>query len=332
MAFSLGDAMGEDAWVLHDSLEVLQSAAEPYLLTAQGRLGGHEVSCHFAPDAGRGVEFRVFLDGRPVYELGQPAPARAWYRLVRDQGFDPELHWDLDPALILFRQVVPLLARDWGEQPLPFNELGVPDGVVCLASVQYAWRRGVAHLEEQARGHPAREQAAACLRDLPPRAVVFHDDPAHREDYVGTGMDEPLLGMFLRLGRERGHRITLAKATLDGTGGLRWSPWEPGGAWREEGREFHATRVPRDFLAAAGLDAEPAEGFDQAFRAELAALMKVVEPAVQAYCRACPEGVPWHRDPFTRYLNHMIVDVRLRGGGVHLVLDDGTEVEVVRQS
>lgn len=317
--------MDRGTWILREPLTVLTSVDDPYLMTASGTLGGHDLAIHLAPDAGQGEDFKVFLDGGTVFELGLVTPAEPWFRLCRELGYEADAHWDLDPAWILFQQVVPALARDWREHPLPYLELGLPEGVLGLATVQTAWEAAVSALGER---DPAEAQVAACLRALPLRAVVFQDDPSHREDFVGTGVDDPLLGVFVHLGRSRRHRVTLAKATLNGTGGLRWSPWEPGGEWREEGREWMGTQGPEVFLEAAGLAGAMVAGFKEAFALALAGLIRVLDPAVEAYRHAYPAAIRWHRDPFTRYLNHMIVAVRMVEGRPHLVLDDGSEVAV----
>ena len=316
--------MSEDTWILRAPLRVLTSEDDPYLSTATGTLGGHELAIHHAPDTGKGADFKVFLDGQPVFELGLATPAEPWFRLCRDLGHDPEAHWDLDPALILFRQAVPALAWKWQEHPPPFLDLGIPEGVVCLATVPEAWDQGVARLPQRG---PGEAQVAACLRALPLRAVVFHDAPGTREDFVGTGVDDPLLGVFVHFGRSRASRVTLSKATLNGTGGLRWSPWAAGGEWREAGRAWEGTQGPEAFLAAAsgGL---PAPGFREAFAPAMNGLVEVLDEAVEAYRAAYPAAIPWHRDPTTRYVNHMIVDVKRVRGRAMLVLDDGSEVAV----
>jgi len=314
--------MHEKPWVLHEPLQVLESADEPYLQSARGRIGAHELALHHAPETPDGL--RVFLDGELVFEQGQATPGVAWYQLCRDLGYQPEDHWDLDPALILFHQALPALVRDWREHALPYDDLGLPEGVVCLATVAAAWEGAVAGLD---RSDPGAQLAAACFQALPLRAVVFHDDPAPREDYVGTGVDEPLVGIFMQFGGSRESCVTLAKATVNGTGGLRWSPWEPGGDWAAEGREWAATQGPADFLAAAGLGEAPA-GFAEAFQAALSALAGQMDPVVDGYRRAYPARIPWHRDTRTRFLNRMIVEVR-SGARLMLVLDDGSEVEVV---
>ncbi|GEM_PF-431619 len=319
--------MRTGTWVLREPLTILDSTDDPYLESARGQLGSHELHLQYAP-APEARDFRIFLDGQLVYELGLPTAGAPWFKLCRELGYEPEAHWDLDPALILFRQAVPALARNLKENPLPFNGLGIPDGVTCLATVQAAWERGVDGLFERMRGEPGGRQVAACFAGLPLRAVVFHDDPSKREDFVGHGVDDPLLGVYLHLGASRSRRVTLSRATLVGTGGLRWSPWELGGEWLEDGREFRATLRPEAFLWAAGMAQTGLESFRPAFQDALASLMKVVDPVVESYRATYPTGVVWHRDPYARYLNHMIVDVRIEEGRALLILDDGTDVAV----
>ena len=74
--------------------------------------------------------------------------------------------------------------------------------------------------------------------------------------------------------------------------------------------------------------AAPRPGFKEAFVPALGGLVKVLDAAVEAWRHANPAPIAWHRDPITRYLNHMIVDVRRVQGRALLVLDDGTEVAV----
>lgn len=319
--------MRTGTWILRQPLDVLDCVDEPYLETALGTLGDHEVLVQHCPVPGH-QDFRVFLDGQTIYELGQATTAFAWFRLCHDLGYDPRVHWDLDPALILFRQVVPVLARGWREHPLPFDGLGLPEGLVCLAHVQAAWDAGVDALCQRGHTSALDRQVAACFAGLPLRAVAFQDDPGRREDYPGAGVDTPLVGVYLHLGASRSRAVTLAKATVMGTGGMRWSPWELGGAWSEDGREFQSTLDPEAYLWAAGQPRPAPRAFAGAFRAALLALMETVDPVVERYRQTWPAGVVWHRDPFGRYLNRMIVDVRLEGGQPVLVLDDGTEVAV----
>lgn len=315
-----------DGWVLSESLVDVQAEDQPYLATAKGRLGGHEVSVNVAP-AAEHPEFRVFLDEKVIFESGMTAPNAAWFRLCQELGHNPEAHWDLDPSLILFHQVLPLLAQGWAENELPYEKGSCPEGVVCLGSVQAAWAVGVKSLRAD---DPAHRLVADCFERLPLRNLTFHDDPRQRPDYVGNTLDEPYLGVFARLGTSHLNRVTLSKATLHATGGMKWSPWKIGGDWREGEHDFLSTRGPDTFLKAAGLERTPGQlpgGFQEAFEAALERMLGYLEPAVEAYQAAYPMGIPWHRDQRTRYINHMIVGVRL-GESTVLVLDDGTEVTI----
>jgi hypothetical protein len=312
-------------------LEVLESRSGPYLKTAEGTIGAHRVSVHCSSAAEASLEFRVFLDGQSIFELGLPTPGLAWYQLCKELGYQAEQHWDLDPALILFHQALPILAQGWDEPGLPFTDLGLPEGVVCLATVRSAWNEATQALPVALDGDPDHEASnlvAACFKALPLRAVVFHDDPARRKDYVGTAVDAPLLGIFVHFGHAPQSRVTLAKATLNASGGQRWSPWQPGGAWREEGRDFAATQGPPEFLKAAGLQGHVPSTFPELFQAALEGLASVLDPVVETYRLAYPAGIRWHRDPRTRYLDHTITHVRMEDGGAVLVLEDGTEVAV----
>ncbi|HJW08625.1 MAG TPA: hypothetical protein VJ483_03275 [Holophagaceae bacterium] len=316
--------MAMDGWVLREPLKVLKVEDQPYLGTALATLGGHEVALHDVPSPAPQPDLRVFLDGELIYDLGMAAPAAPWARLCRDLGYDPEAHWDLDAALILFQQVLPEMAKDWRDHSLPFNDLGVPEGALTLANLQDAWARAVKALRERAKGKAA-ELVAECFSRLPLRTLTFHDDPRQREDFVGNNLDEPYLGVFVRLGTSQSSRLTLSKATLQGAGGMKWSAWRIGGDWREGVRDFLATREPQVLLQAAGLDVAAPDGFQAAVQDGLGFLVKAIDPLVEAYWEAQPTGVAWHRDPRTRYINHMIVDVRL-GDRPALILDDGSEV------
>jgi hypothetical protein len=323
--------MNEEAWFWPAPLKVLKSQGGPYLKTAEGTIGAHSVAVHCSSAAETPMEFRVFLDGQLIFEQGQTTPGLAWYHLCKELGYHAEDHWDLDPALILFHQALPLLARGWEEPGLPFNDLGLPEGVVCLAQVRAAWDGATQALQQDPDGDPDHDAAnlvAACFKALPLRAVVFHDDPARRKDYVGTAVDAPLLGIFVHFGQTHPNQVTVAKATLNASGGQQWSSWEPGGTWREEGREFAATQGPAEFLKAAGLQTPVPLGFPARFQAVLEGLAGVLDPVVEAYRLDFPAGIRWHRDARTRYLDHSIANVRRDGGRYVLILEDGTEVVV----
>jgi hypothetical protein len=138
--------------------------------------------------------------------------------------------------------------------------------------------------------------------------------------------------MFLHLGPSRDAQVTVSKATLNATGGLRWSPWTAGGEWREEGREWRATLGAEAFLRAAGLQPGPLPGgLTEAFHHSLAQLTGALDPLLEAYRQTYPAAIPWHRDPLTRYLQRMIVAARHEHGRLLLVLDDGSEIVVGRR-
>jgi hypothetical protein len=164
---------------------------------------------------------------------------------------------------------------------------------------------------------------------LPLRAVILHDDPESRLDFVGNPLDAPYMGEFLYLGEQRDQAVVLSRMTFSGTGGMRWSPWLPGGEWSEQGREFAATQGAKDFLRAAGLPQVMPEGFENAFKRTAENLGRFMEPLVEAYLETCATGIPWHRDPKNRYVNHMVVQVRMEEGQTILVLDDGSELLVM---
>lgn len=316
-------------WTLNQPLKVLESEDHPYLETALGTLGGHEVAVHLAPgDPARNlqVEFRVFLDGQEAFELGNATPGRGWFQLCQELGFQADAHWDWDPALILFQQVIPALARDWREVELPYNDAGVPEGVLCLGTLRRTWNERVRLLHTRPAAG-AEGLVADLFQRLPLRAVILHDDPERRVDFVGNPLDAPYLGEFLHLGIDRTRAVNVSRVTLQGTGGMRWSPWLPGGAWRGEGREFTATQGPEQFLRSAGLEGPLPDGFKGLFKVTLDRLCAHLEPFVEAYRESYPAGVTWHRDPKDRYLERTIVDVRM-GTETVLILDDGSEVVV----
>lgn len=322
----------EAGWILREPLVLLESQDHPYLETARGSLGGHEVEVHLAGDwktrtQTHPPEFRIFLDGAEIFAWGDPSPAKAWFLLCREFGYDSDLHWDWDPALILFQQVVPALAKHWHEIPLPYGPNGVPEGVSCLATLRAALAERVAKLQ-RSNPDPSEQLLAQLFGNLPLRAVVLHDDPDRRVDFVGNRLDAPYMGEFLYLGKNRDTAAVVSRVTFSATGGMRWSPWLPGGEWSQQGREFTATQGARYFLRAAGLPDALPEGFMEAFKRVLESVSQFLEPLVEAYRETYPAGIPWHRDPKNRYINHMVVDARTEGGRTILVLDDGGEIVV----
>ena len=326
--------MADRAWILRSPLKVLDCEDHPYLESARATLGGRELQVSYsrAREASGGrVEFKFFLDGELAYDLGDASPTAAWFRLCRDQGYDPETHWDWDPALILFQQVIPAMTEEWHEHELPYTGLGVPEGVVCLANLRHVLAERIAswrHRVGDGHGDPAMTKAVELFEWLPLRAVVFHDDPARRVDFVGNALDEPFLGVYLHLGMSRDRAVYLSKATLSSTGGLRWSPWLPGGDWARDGRTFISTQGAHDFLRAASLEGGTPMGFEASFRKLAEDLGETLDPLVEAYRTTYPAGIPWHRDPATRYMNHMIVAVRFDRHPI-LTLDDGSEITVL---
>ncbi len=320
----------DKAWILSEPLVLLDSEDHPYLESARGRLGAHEVAVHLAGDWHRKEhypEFRVFLNGSEIFEWGDPSPSKEWSTLCHQLGYAAERHWDWDPALILFQQVIPALALHWHEIPLPFGPAGVPAGVTCLATLRASLADWVTKLERP-NPNPVDDLMAVLFLKLPLRAVILHDDPERRVDFVGNPLDAPYMGEFLYLGEDRDTAAVLSRMTLSSTGGMRWSPWLPGGDWSHQGREFAATQGPRHFLRAARLPEAVPEGFNEAFKRTLDALSQFMEPLVEAYRETCPTGIPWHRDPKNRYVNHMVVEARMEEGHTVLVLDDGSEIVV----
>ncbi len=318
--------MAAETWVLREPLKILRSEDHPYLETALATLGRHEIALNYSPAPKD--ELRIFLDGERIFDLGDVAPAEAWFRVCQELGFDAEAHWDLDPTLILFQQVLPRMAAEWHEAPLPYMADGVPAGVVCLAQLKARWDEVIDSQAKRAQGDPMAELAVACFERLPLRAVVFHDDHRKRTDFMGNGLDEPFLGVFLRLGANHSRRVSLSKATLMGAGGLKWSPWRIGGDWMEDGRDFLATRGPEFFLRASGLGEHPPAGFGEAFHRMLEVLTSSLDKDVNAYQKAYPAPIPWHRNAETRYLHRSVVQSRREGGETILTLDDGTELMV----
>ncbi|WP_291272099.1 hypothetical protein [Geothrix sp.] len=302
--------MSLDAWVLGAPLKVLRREDHPYHETTLATLGRHELGLCRRQTASAQPGCEIFLDGRSIFLPGAPAPDRAWFDLCRELGYEPAHHWDWDPALILFHQVVPALAADWHEPPLDLDALGLPVGVLSLAGLRQTFAEAVADLRRQSLG-PVGAKVAETFEWLPLRAVVFHDDAQLPLDFEGIG-PTGRASLWLGIHRERA-------VVLEGPAPSRY----PARHWVPEG--LGERPKAEAFLLAAGLDPEPPKGFEPAFEAALHHLCHQLEGPLDAYRRTYPVGIPWHRDPRERLLGRTIVDVR-PGDPTLLVLDDGTEV------
>lgn len=302
--------MSLDAWILGAPLKVLRREDHPYRETTLATLGRHELGLSRRQTAAAQPGCEIFLDGRSIFLPGAPAPDRAWFDLCRELGYEPAHHWDWDPALILFQQVLPALAADWHEPPLDLDAQGLPVGVLSLAGLRQVFAEAVSDLRRGSLG-PVGAKVAETFEWLPLRAVVFHDDAQLPLDFEGAG---PCGRVSLWLGIHRDRAVALDGPAPGGTGQRRWVPGSS------------ETLPPaRAFLTAAGLDPEPPKGFESAFESALHRLCHQLEGPLDAYRRTYPVGIPWHRDRRERLLGRTIVDVRA-GDPPMLVLDDGTEV------
>lgn len=299
--------MSLDTWVLCAPLKVLQEDAHPYRETTLATLGRHELGlCRCSS----GEECELFLDGRIIYRPGLSAPERSWFDLCRELGYDPSSHWDWDPALILFQQVVPAMATDWADTPFATNGLGLPVGVLSLAGLRQSFAENVSDLRKKHPG-PTGAKVAEVFEWLPLRAVVFHDDAQLPLDFEGTG---PSGRVSLWLGIHREHPVILEGQSPRGPQPHRWTPRDQEGALDLE-----------PFFRAAGLEPEAPKGFQAAFAAALQHLCQSLEGPLDEYRQTYPVGIPWHQNLRTRILGRTIVDV-LDGDSPRIVLDDGTEV------
>ena len=174
-----------EGWILGAPLKVLRQEDHPYHETTLATLGRHEVGLT-RRETPQGPSSEIFLDGRSVYELGMAAPARAWFDLCRELGYEPARHWDWDPALVLFQQLVPAMAVDWHEPPLALNALGLPEGVLSLAGLRQTFAEAVGELHRKLPG-PVGAKVSEAFEWLPLRAVVFHDDAKPVVDAEETG-------------------------------------------------------------------------------------------------------------------------------------------------
>jgi hypothetical protein len=302
--------MAMDAWILGAPLKVLRQEDHPYRETTLATLGRHELGlCRRETAAGPGCE--LFLDGRSIFLPGWAAPGRAWFELCRELGYEPARHWDWDPALVLFQQVVPALAADWHEPPLPLNALGLPEALISLAGLRQTFAEAVAGLRREHPG-PVGAKVAETFEWLPLRAVVFHDDAQQSLDFDGTG---PCGRVSLWLGIHQDRPVIIGGQS-PATGTRRWVV-----------ENLEDRSASETFLLAAGLDPEPPKGYSSALLAALERLCQWMEEPLDTYRRTYPMGISWHHGRRERLLGRTIVDVR-GGDPPVLILDDGTEVAI----
>lgn len=303
-----------DAWVLGALLKVQRREDHPYHETDLATLGRHELvlSRTGSSEANPGCE--IFLDGTSVYRSGDAAPSRPWFELCRELGYEPSHHWDWDPALILFQQVVPILAADWHEPPFTLDEQGVPAGVICLAGLRQVFALAVSRLRQRSLG-PVGDKVAETFEWLPLRAVLFQDEGQQPLDFEGEGRPSGRVSLWLGIHKDRAVVIQ-----GEGRSGLRSRLWRPAPGEAQ-------LSPPEAFLRAAGMDPEPPKGYQTAFHRALNDLCQDLDLPLDAYRQTYPAGIPWHHDSRGRFLGRTIVDVRA-GIPPVLVLDDGTEVAV----
>ncbi len=300
-----------EGWILGAPLKVLRQEDHPFHEMTLATLGRHEVGL-LRRETPQGPGSEIFLDGRSIYQPGLATPARAWFDLCRELGYEPSRHWDWDPALILFQQLVPAMAVDWHEPPLSLNALGLPDGVLSLAGLRETFAEAVAELHRKLPG-PVGAKVAEGFEWLPLRAVVFHDDARPALEAGDTG---PCGLVSLWLGIHHDRPVVLQGESPAGHRPRHWAIVETG------------SRAPGEvFLAAAGLDPEPPQGFDEGLQAALTHLCHRLEEPLDAYRRTYPVGIPWHHGRRERLLGRTIVDLR-PGDPPMLILDDGTEVAI----
>lgn len=300
-----------DAWILGAPLKVLRREDHPYQETTLATLGRHELGLS-RRETRAGLSCELFLDGRSIFLPGAAAPGNAWFDLCRELGYEPSRHWDWDPALILFQQVVPALAADWHEPPLPLNAQGLPEGVLSLAGLRQTFAEAVAGLRRELSG-PVGAKVAETFEWLPLRAVVFHDDAQLPLDFEGTG---PCGRVSLWLGVHRDHPVVLEGQSPATSVPRRWVIEDLG------------SQLPSEaFLLAAGLNPDPPKGFEAALQSALERMRHWMEGPLDAYRRTYPVGISWHHGRRERLLGRTIVDVR-PGPPPTLILDDGTEVAI----
>ena len=302
--------MAMDAWILGAPLKVLRQEDHPYHEATLATLGRHELGlCR--KEAAAGPSCELFLDGRSTFMPGSAAPGRAWFDLCRELGYDPARHWDWDPALILFQQVIPALAADWHEPPMVFNALGLPEGVLSLAGLRQTFAEAVAGIRREQAG-PVGAKVAETFEWLPLRAVVFHDDAQLPLDFEGTG---PCGRVSLWLGIHPERPVVIAGQ----------SPSRAPHQWVV--KDLGNRDASEAFLLAAGLDPAPPKGFDYALLSALERLCHWMEGPLDAYRRTYPVGISWHHGRRERLLGRTIVDLRA-GDPPMLILDDGTELAI----
>ncbi len=302
--------MAMDAWILGAPLKVLRQEDHPYREATLATLGRHELGlCR--KESATGPSCELFLDGRSTFMPGSAAPGRAWFELCRELGYDPARHWDWDPALILFQQVIPALAADWHEPPMVFNALGLPEGVLSLAGLRQTFAEAVAGIRREHAG-PVGAKVAETFEWLPLRAVVFHDDAQLPLDFEGTG---PCGRVSLWLGIHPERPVILAGQ----------SPSRAPHQWLV--KDLGSGDASEAFLLAAGLDPVPPKGFDYALQLALERLCHRMEGPLDAYRRTYPVGISWHHGRRERLLGRTIVDLRA-GDPTMLILDDGTELAI----
>jgi hypothetical protein len=303
--------MSLDGWILGAPLKVLRQEDHPYHETTLATLGHHELGLSRRENVD-GVGCELFLDGRSIFLPGAVVPGRPWFDLCRELGYEPARHWDWDPALILFQQVVPALAVDWHEPPMALNAQGLPEGVLSLAGLRQTFAEAVAELRQE-HLDPVGAKVAETFEWLPLRAVVFHDDAQLPLDFEGIG---PCGRVSLWLGIHRDHPVVLEGQSPAGPVPRKWVC---------EGHDDQPSSAA--FLLAAGLDPELPKGFESALQSALGRLCHQMEDPLDAYRRTYPVGISWHHGRRERLLGRTIVDVR-PGDPPLLILDDGTEVAI----
>ena len=301
--------MAMDAWILSAPLKVLRQEDHPYHETTLATLGRHELGLCRCESA-TGPSSELFLDGHSIFRPGAAAPAQAWFELCRELGYEPARHWDWDPALILFHQVVPALAVDWHEPPLSLNTHGLPDDVLSLAGLRQTFAEAVAGLRRE--HDPISAKVAETFEWLPLRAVVFHDDAQLPLDFEGTG---PCGRVSIWLGIHRDRPVVIE--------GL--SPAPVSRRWLA--KDLCGRLDSEAFLQAAGLDPEPPKGFEAALKTALDQLCHWMEGPLDAYRRTYPVGISWQHGRRERLVGRTIIDVR-SGDQPMLILDDGTEIAI----